>query len=132
MNRILIAWLAAGAVVSFVGVAGLAVAQAPAGDPVKGKALFEDRCTGCHALKDNYQGPLLAGVVGRKAGSVSGADYTDAMKASGVTWTPDKLDQFLTDPAKMVPGTAMPVSVADAAERRDLIAYLATVPAADK
>ena len=132
MSRALVAWLSAGIALGIAGVAGLAGAQAPAGDPAKGKAVFDEQCTGCHALKENYQGPLLAGVVGRKAGSVPGADYTDAIKASGVTWTPDKLDQFLTDPGKMVPGTAMPISVADPAERRDLIAYLATVPAGDK
>ncbi|HEX4180049.1 MAG TPA: c-type cytochrome, partial [Caulobacteraceae bacterium] len=93
---------------------------------------FEDRCTSCHALQDDYQGPRLAGVVGRKAGSVPGVSYTDAIKNAGIVWTPDKLDQFLTDPGKMVPGTAMPVSVPDPVERRNLIAYLASVPAGAK
>lgn len=106
--------------------AGLAVAGGSTGDATKGAAIFDDRCSACHAIKEDMQGPHLGAVVGRKAGSLAGVDYTDQMKASGITWTPDKLDQFLTDPAKMVPGTAMPISVPDPVERRDLIAYLAS------
>ena len=115
--------------VALAAIAGLAIAQGSTGDPAKGAALFDDRCSACHALKEDMQGPHLAGVVGRKAGSLPGVDYTDAMKASGIVWTPDKLDQFLSGPAKLVPGTAMPDLVLSATERRDLIAYLATVPA---
>lgn len=121
--------LGAVAALILMGFAGLVFAQAGAGDPVKGAALFDDRCSACHSMTDNLQGPHLAGVVGRKAGSVPGVDYSDALKASGITWTPDKLDQFLTEPSKLVPGTAMPASVPDPVERRDLIAYLASVPA---
>ena len=119
----------AGLILAVTGLASLAGAQPKGGDPIKGAAVFDDRCSMCHSIKDDLQGPHLGGVVGRKAGSVPGADYTDAMKASGIVWTPDKLDQFLTEPTKMVPGTAMPISVPDAAERRDLIAYLASASA---
>jgi len=125
MSR-LIGWLAAGVIMV---AAGVAAAQASAGDPVKGAAVFDDRCSFCHTIKDNTQGPRLGGVVGRKAGSVPGVAYSDALKASGVVWTPDKLDLFLTGPEKMVPGTAMTATVPDAAERRDLIAYLASTAA---
>ncbi len=128
MSAALKAVLAGAAGIGLTGLAGLALAQAAAGDPVKGRALFDDRCGFCHAIAENQQGPRLGGVVGRKAGSVAGADYTDALKGSGLTWTPDKLDQFLTDPGKMIPGTAMPVAIADPIARRDLIAYLASVP----
>ena len=121
--------IAAGLILSAGALAGIAGAQAVAGDPVKGQAVFDDQCSMCHTIKDDGQGPHLGGVVGRKAGSVAGADYTDAMKASGITWTPDKLDQFLMGPDKMVPGTAMPVSVSDPIERRNLIAYLASTAA---
>jgi cytochrome c len=132
MKRTFGVWAAAVVAASLAGAGSLALAQAPAGDPVKGKAVFDEQCTACHALQDNYQGPLLAGVVGRKAGVVPGVDYTDAIKASAITWTPDKLDQFLTDPGKMIPGTAMPATVPDPVQRRDLIAYLASVPATGK
>ncbi len=125
MSR-LIGWLAAGLIAVAAGVATIAGAQASAGDPVKGAAVFDDRCSQCHSIKDNMQGPHLGGVVGRKAASVPDVAYTDALKASGVVWTTDKLDVFLTGPEKMVPGTAMTATVPDTAERRDLIAYLAS------
>jgi cytochrome c2 len=129
MSRPNLGRLAAGLALVGCGLATIAVARANSGDPAKGAAVFDDRCSACHSIKDNLQGPRLGGVVGRKAGSVAGVDYTDAMKASGIVWTPDKLDQFLLGPDKLVPGTAMPASVPDAAERRDLIAYLVSTSA---
>lgn len=102
-------------------------APAPAGDAAKGAVVFDDRCSGCHALNSVGEGPSLGNVVGRKAASLPGYDYSPALKASGLTWTPAALDRFLTDSAKFVPGTAMSVSVPDPAERRDLIAYLETL-----
>jgi cytochrome c len=119
--------LAAGAAAATWG--AIAMAQASSGDVAKGAAIFDDRCSACHAIKEDMQGPHLGGVVGRKAASLAGVDYSDALKKSGITWTPDKLDQFLTDPDKMVAGTAMPASVPDPVERRNLIAYLASTPA---
>jgi cytochrome c len=107
-------------------IAAPALAQ-PAGDPTRGKEAFETLCTMCHAEDGDGQGPSLNGVVGRKAASAPGFAYTDALKKSGLTWTPATLDPFLTDPMKMVPGTAMPQSVPDAAQRADVIAYLATL-----
>jgi len=124
MSRLV--WLAAGLASVAAGVATIAGAQASTGDPAKGAAVFDDRCSSCHSITDNMQGPHLGGVVGRKAASVPGVAYTDALKGSGLVWTADKLDQFLTGPEKMVPGTAMTATVPDAAERRDLIAYLAS------
>jgi cytochrome c len=108
---------------------GPACAQAAGGDVAKGLASFTDRCTSCHALDESHQGPKLRGVVGRKAASVPGFDYSDALKASGIVWTPATLDPFLTRPTKAVPGTAMRAVVSDPAERRDLIAYLASTAA---
>jgi cytochrome c len=106
--------------------AGSAGAQTAGGDVAKGLAAFTDRCTSCHSLDESHQGPRLRGVVGRKAASVPGFNYTDALKASGIVWTPATLDPFLTRPTKAVPGTAMRAAVSDPAERRDLIAYLAS------
>jgi cytochrome c2 len=118
-------------------VAGLALAlgasAATAADVKQGQATFRAQCGLCHVGGpgdgDGGQGPPLAGVVGRKAASAPGFPYTPALKASGLTWTPQTLDRFLTDPAKLVPGTAMPISVPDAKTRQDLIAYLATLHA---
>ncbi len=80
----------------------------------------------CHLDNGLGQGPSLKGVVGRKAGTAQDFPYTDAMKNAGLTWTPETLDKLLQDPAKLVPGTTMPMAVQDPAERRNLIAYLAS------
>ncbi len=101
--------------------------SAQAQDVAKGADVYQDRCSACHVLNGIGQGPSLVGVVGRKAGSVPGFNYSDAMKASGLTWTPANLDRFVSGPTKMVPGTAMRAIVSDPAERRDLIAYLGSL-----
>jgi cytochrome c len=107
--------------------ASAGVAQtAPPGDAVAGAAIFDDRCAICHAGPAGGQGPNLDNVLGRRAASVAGFSYTPALKASGLTWTAAALNNFLTDPGKAVPGTAMIIRVPDAKERADLIAYFAS------
>jgi cytochrome c len=118
-------WVAALAAVGVVASAGGALAQT--GDAAKGADVYDDRCSGCHVIGGVGQGPNLAGVVGRKAGASPGFAYTAALKGSGLTWTPANLDRWLTGPPKLVPGTAMTVEVPGAADRRELIAYLATL-----
>src|SRR5580704_6555811 len=66
-------------------------APASAQDAAKGAEVYQDRCGSCHVLNGVGQGPNLLGVVGRKAASVAGFNYSDAMKASGLTWTPSNL-----------------------------------------
>ncbi len=97
----------------------------PAGDPAAGENLFYDRCAICHVAIGGGQGPSLGGLYGRKAGSVAGFSYSDALKASGLSWTGPALDRFLTNPGAAVPGTAMPIQVPDARQRADLISYFA-------
>ena len=104
---------------------GSATAQTAA-SPQSGADLFGDRCSFCHLDGPGGQGPSLTGVVGRKAGSVADFGYSPALKASGLVWTPENLDKFLTDPGAMVPGAAMPIHVPDAATRQAIIGYLAT------
>ena len=94
------------------------------GDPIRGKAVFEKRCTGCHAMDVNREGPRLAGVFGRKAGSVAGFTYSAGLKKSGITWEDATLEKWLSDPDLMVPENDMSINVPKAAERRDLIAFL--------
>ena len=94
------------------------------GDPMRGKAVFEKRCTGCHAMDVNREGPRLAGVFGRKAGSVAGFTYSAGLKKSGITWEDATLEKWLSDPDLMVPENDMSINVPKAAERRDLIAFL--------
>ena len=99
-------------------------ATAGEGDAERGKAVFERRCTGCHALQVDREGPRLAGVYGRRAGSVSGFAYSPALKSSGIDWNDKTLEQWLSDPDQMIPQNNMSFSVPKMAERRDLIAYL--------
>jgi cytochrome c len=108
-------------------IAFAAAGAAQAQDAAKGAGVYQDRCGSCHVLNGIGQGPSLVGVVGRKAASIPGFNYSDAMKASGLTWTPANLDRFLSGPTKLVPGTAMRAIVADPNDRRDLIAYLASL-----
>jgi cytochrome c len=66
--------------------------------------------------------------VGRKAGSQPEfTKYSEALKASGLTWTTENLDRFLISPMAMVPGTFMPMLIPDDKTRADVIAYLATL-----
>ena len=94
------------------------------GDAAHGKLVFEKRCTGCHALNADHEGPRLAGVYGRRASSIAGFEYSPALRKSGLTWTDATLDPWLTDPDVLVPGNNMEFHVPKADERRDLIAYL--------
>ena len=103
---------------------GSEAALAGDGDPVHGKAVFEKRCTGCHAMDADREGPRLAGVYGRRAGSVAGFTYSTGLKNLGVTWNDATLEKWLSDPDMVVPDNNMSFSVPKADERRDLIAYL--------
>jgi len=99
-------------------------AAAPPGDPNAGEAIYS-RCLACHALAYDRTGPRHCGLFGRKAGSVKGFAYSDAMKRSKIVWNDKTLDRFIADPFKTVPGTAMGYAgVKDPKERADLIAYL--------
>jgi cytochrome c len=103
---------------------GSEAALAGDGDAVHGKTVFEKRCTGCHALEADREGPRLAGVYGRKAGSVAGFTYSTGLKNLGVTWNDAMLEKWLSDPDMVVKDNNMGFSVPKADERRDLIAYL--------
>ncbi|HEY9098585.1 MAG TPA: c-type cytochrome [Thiobacillus sp.] len=94
------------------------------GDPKAGKAVYA-RCFACHALTYNRTGPKHCGLLGRRAGSVPGFEYSAAMKHANWVWDRKTLDRFLVDPIKAVPGTTMGYAgVKDRQERTDLIAYL--------
>lgn len=96
------------------------------GDPAKGKKIF-NKCMVCHSIEAgvNKIGPSLHGVYGRKAGTLDGYNYTDAMKNSGFTWDEATLDKYLTNPRKVVPGTRMVfVGLPKEQDRLDVIAYL--------
>jgi len=98
------------------------------GDVTKGEKVF-GKCKICHdaASTQNKIGPFLKGVFGRKAGTVAGYTYSNAMKSSGIVWNEDKLKAFVANPKTLVPGTKMTfVGLKKQDEIEDLIAYLKT------
>lgn len=106
-------------------------AEAPDYDDLKGNAAAGEaafaQCRACHSLEDGKPGigPSLYKVVGRPAGSVAGYAYSPAMKASGLTWSEDKIFAYLEKPQALVPGTKMSFAgYPDAEKRADLIAWL--------
>jgi glucose/arabinose dehydrogenase/cytochrome c2 len=106
----------------------------PAGDPVHGRTFFQASCAVCHTTSLGpgntvivKQGPSLIGILGRRAGTGLGFNYTRALGESGITWDAAALDHFLTSPITAVPGTTMPMIVPDAGNRSDVIAYLSTL-----
>ncbi|WP_234895487.1 c-type cytochrome [Sinorhizobium meliloti] len=74
--------------------------------------------------RDSKMGPLLFGIIGQTAGSVEGANYSDTMRSSRITWDRQSLDTFLAAPRQLVRGTRMTVRVPEAAQRIAIIDYL--------
>jgi cytochrome c len=89
-----------------------------------GQALFQKRCSGCHALDADHEGPRLRGVVGRAAGTVKTFKYSDALKSAKYTWDEVKLDKWLTDTESVVPDNDMAFRVPKPEERAAIISYL--------
>ena len=80
----------------------------------------------CHSVApgQNMIGPTLAGVVGRRSGTVPGFSYSAGAKDTHIVWNDGTLDRYLADPSAVIPGTTMPAPGVDAAQRRAIIAYL--------
>jgi cytochrome c len=89
-----------------------------------GKQTFEKRCTGCHALDAERVGPSLRGVYGRHAASLTGFQYSEALRKSGITWDSATLDKWLSGPDALVPDNDMAFRVANPQERAAIIGYL--------
>jgi cytochrome c len=114
-------WLAAGPV----------QALEDEGDAGRGVRVFQ-RCYACHSVDPTetvkLQGPSLYRIVGRRAASVPGFSYSPALMAmgeAGLVWTEERLDRFLADPERMLPGNQMGFfGLPDGRDRADLIAYL--------
>lgn len=105
--------------ICFLGLAGDAEAQRAltrealaAADYVVGRRAFQMRCSACHTLAEggaHLTGPNLWAVMDKPAASREDFGYSQALRQAGITWTADRLDRFLEDPARDLPGNAMAV-----------------------
>src|SRR5512134_3523809 len=92
---------------AFLTAAVLWAANAPAviaADAAHGEEIYNSRCIACHSPDANRVGPKHRGVVGRTAGTVPDFNYSKAVKGSGLVWTEQALDQWLTNPQAFIPG----------------------------
>lgn len=106
-------------------------------DAKRGERVFQ-RCYACHSVRggeDRLPGPTLRGVLGRRAGTLPGFEFSPAMTAAGaggLVWTRATLDAFLADPYDIVPGTVMGMPpLIDAQDRQDVIDFLEEGGSAD-
>ena len=120
-RAILINSLSAIATLSLGPSAGLA-----AGDRAAGQQFFVTHCRPCHATEPglNKIGPSLSGVVGRKSGSEPGYNYSPSLRAANITWDEKTIDQWLQNPTGDVHGSKMFITVPNAEDRQNVIAYL--------
>ena len=102
----------------------IAAGQAESGNSKRGQDLFQRRCTSCHNLDNEKEGPRLRGVFGRKSGSIQSFSYSESLKNANITWDADSLDKWLANTDKFIPDNDMNISLRDPQERMDIIAYL--------
>jgi cytochrome c2 len=110
--------------------AGTGGALAQEGSAEEGAEVFK-KCRACHDVgpdAKNKVGPLLNGIIGRKAGTIEGFAYSDANKTAGgggLVWTEDVLFKYLENPLTFMKGTKMAFAgLKDPQDRKDVIAYL--------
>lgn len=113
--------------VTVVALAGMTDLGHAEGDAAKGQRAFA-KCAACHRVgpaAKNGVGPVLNGIIGRKAGTYEGYQYSPANMKSGVVWDESHLTIYLKAPAKTIPGTKMLFpGIPNEREIADLIAYL--------
>lgn len=96
-------------------------------DVALGKKEYETKCGICHSLTENRIGPSHAGLIGRKAGSVKGYDYSAGFAKADIVWNEKTLDQWIAFPENLVAGQKMGFYVMEAEIRAAIIAYLKSV-----
>ena len=96
------------------------------GDAAKGEKVFA-KCKTCHeiATDKNKVGPTLQGVIGRKAGTVAGFKYSEAMVNSGVTWDAATIAEYVAKPKEFIAGNKMAFAgLKKEDEIENLVAYI--------
>ncbi len=93
-----------------------------------GQIAYNNACRTCHSIREdeNRIGPSLYGIVGKRAGTLSGYDSSPAIRQSGIVWDEDTLDRFIANPDALVHGHAMRPygGIASEEERQKIIGYL--------
>ena len=118
------------ALATFTAAGGASVhAQMPLPSAAKpsGAEFFAQQCAICHSLSPAdapRQGPALAGIYGRKAGSVAGFNYSPGYGEADFVWDEPHLDSYLTDPQAVIPGAVMLYKQKNANVRKAIIAFL--------
>jgi cytochrome c len=115
------------AVLALVALWTVQASQAAGQSGPDGKSLFEKRCSGCHALDADHEGPRLRGVFGRPAGKVTSFKYSEALQRAKVTWDEAELNKWLTDTESIAPDNDMGFRVPKQEERTAIIAYLKSI-----
>lgn len=112
---------------------GCGAALSAEGKAQDGEEVFK-ACRACHQVgptAKNALGPVLNGIVDRKAGTIEGFNYSPANQKAGQdgwVWTEEVLNKYLENPKQAMPGNRMAFAgVKDAQDRADLIAYLKTL-----
>ncbi len=111
---------------------GPAQAQMPFGvqkptAPPDPAVLFRNQCGTCHTTEAGAaprQGPNLAGVFRRPAGTVAGFKYSAGFPSQDFVWDEAHLDAWLTNPPAMIPGTIMVYRQAKPEIRHAIIGWL--------
>jgi cytochrome c len=100
---------------------------APAADVENGKAVW-NKCRACHQVGEtakNLVGPILNGLIGRKAGTVEGYNYSEANKNSGIVWDEATFREYIKNPKGKIPNTKMVFpGLSDEQDIDDLLAFL--------
>ena len=116
---------------AMAGLGIFAAGPARAQDAAAGEKVFV-KCKVCHQIGEtakNAVGPALTGIVGRKAGTYPGYNYSEANKNSGLVWDEPTLTVYLKNPKAKVPGTKMTFAGLQSDEDiANVIAYLKTFP----
>ena len=121
---------AIGRAAAILGVCGAFATMPACAEPALSPPAAFAICGACHSTQpgETRYGPSLAHIAGRKAGTLSGYNYSDALEKSGLTWNIATLDEWLTSPQKKVPGTRMPFAgISDQIKRKELVSYLMTL-----
>src|SRR5262245_39969704 len=118
---------AVAAVLFVIPMTSVPAATAFQGDWDAGSDVFDTYCSDCHSISPkgtNRKGPTLYQVMGRRAGSVPGFEYSAGMRSSGIVWNPATLNAYLANPRATIPDGKMKKGLPKAADRANVITFL--------